>query len=172
MKKIHAGAIGKQTGFSLVELLLAMALISVLLAGFYGLFSVSLRSWVIGNSQTEVQQGARQAVDLMTREIQYSKKEQAVITNSNSQLTIQTGQYGTLQTISYYLDATGSPKTVIRADATGTRAISGASSVNVSVEELVFSSMGNGTVGIRLTVVDLARPGNRVQIDTAVTALN
>ena len=60
----------------------------------------------------------------------------------------------------------------MRADATGTRAISGASSVNVSVEELVFSSMGNGTVGIRLTVVDLARPGNRVQIDTAVTALN
>lgn len=77
--------IQNQSGFSLVELLVAMGLLVILLAGVFGILSVSVSSWMQGSSKTEVQQVARQAMDAMVREIQYAS---SITRNNAASLTI------------------------------------------------------------------------------------
>ena len=165
--------IQKQSGFSLVELLVAMSLLVLLLAGVFGILSVSVTSWVQGSSKTEVQQVARQAVDTMVREIQYAN---SIALNSATSLTVSTVQAGTNKTINYYLDTASSPRIIYRNDGGGARPLTGGSTVNVSISSLTFTLFPtSGTaraVEIRITAVDLAKPTNQVQIETAVTAIN
>jgi len=175
MNKMHIRLkqIQWQSGFSLFELLVAMSLLILLLAGVFGILSVSVTSWLEGSSKTEVQQVARQAVDTMVREIQYAS---SITRNSATSLTIVTVQAGTSKTINYYLDTTTIPQIIYRNDGSGARALTGGSTVNVSVSSLSFTLFpASGTkraVEIRLTAVDLARPTNQIQVETAVTAIN
>jgi type IV pilus assembly protein PilW len=56
-------------GFTLVEVLMAMALSSVVLAALVGTFVVQRRTYVLQEQITEMVQTARAAVDMMSREI-------------------------------------------------------------------------------------------------------
>ena len=58
-----------QSGFTLIELILGLALTSILLAALLNLFFVSLSAWLSGRDKMEAQQTARIAMDAMTREI-------------------------------------------------------------------------------------------------------
>ena len=160
-----------QAGFTLMELLVAMSLMVLLFAGFSGLLSTSVTSWLQGSSRTEVQQVARQTVDLMAREIQYSKQSGLVFTSATN-LSLQTDQYGATQTINYYLNTSVTPNAVYRNDGTGARAVTGSSVVSVSITNLTFTDLGNGTVGVKMTAASVAQPNVSVQVETAVTALN
>ncbi len=158
-----------QAGFTLVELVVAMALMVMLLTGFAGLLSTSVTSWVQGSNRTEVQQVARHAVDMMVREIQYSQRANLVF-NSATRLTLQTSQYGAIRTITYFLDTTASPFVLRRLDGGDTRAMTGA---NVDViAPALFTNLGGGTVGINLFVVSMAQPAVVFQVETAVTPEN
>ena len=56
-------------GFSLVELLIGLALTALLLQALYPVLSVSLLSWRTTAARTEVHQSARLALEAMTRDL-------------------------------------------------------------------------------------------------------
>ena len=58
-----------QQGFSLVELLIAMAISSVVMAGVYNMFYTQQRSYTTQEQVAEMQQNLRAAMQLMSREI-------------------------------------------------------------------------------------------------------
>ncbi len=162
-----------QLGFSLVELLVAMGLLVLLLAAISGVLSVSVNSWLQGSSKTEVQQVARQAMDTMAREIQFAS---SITRNSATSITFTTVQAGSVRTINYYLDTSASPQVIYRNDGSGARPLTGGSNITVSISALTFTLFpASGTaraVEIKMTAVDLNRPANQIQLETAVSAIN
>ena len=162
-----------QQGFSLIELLVAMGLMVLLLAAISGVLSVSVNSWLQGSSKTEVQQVARQAMDTMAREIQYAS---SITRNSATSISFSTVQAGSVRTINYYLDTSASPQVIYRNDGSGARPLTGGSNIPVSISVLRFTLFpASGTaraVEIKMTAVDLNRPANQIQLETAVTAIN
>ena len=162
-----------QQGFSLIELLVAMGLMVLLLAAISGVLSVSVNSWLQGSSKTEVQQVARQAMDTMAREIQFAS---SITRNSETSITFTTVQAGSVRTINYYLDTSASPQVIYRNDGSGARPLTGGSNIPVSISVLRFTLFpASGTaraVEIKMTAVDLNRPANQIQLETAVTAIN
>jgi prepilin-type N-terminal cleavage/methylation domain-containing protein len=168
LKKIKS-----QQGFSLVELLVAMGLLVLLLAAISGVLSVSVNSWLQGSSKTEVQQVARQAMDTMAREIQFAS---SITRNSATSITFTTVQAGSVRTINYYLDTSTIPQVIYRNDGSGARPLTGGSNIPVSISALTFTLFpASGTaraVEIKMTAVDLNRPVNQIQMETAVTAIN
>ena len=58
-----------QRGFTLTELLVAMAMLGLLLTGVYTLQQQGLYSYMVGSAKVEAQQNARVALDLMIREL-------------------------------------------------------------------------------------------------------
>lgn len=162
-----------QQGFSLIELLVAMGLMVLLLAAISGVLSVSVNSWLQGSSKTEVQQVARQALDTMAREIQFAS---SITRNSETSITFTTVQAGSVRTINYYLDTSASPQVIYRNDGSGARPLTGGSNIPVSISVLRFTLFpASGTaraVEIKMTAVDLNRPANQIQLETAVTAIN
>ena len=166
-----------QQGFSLAELLVAVGLLVLLLTGIFSVLSVSVNSWLQGSSKTEVQQVARQAMDTMAREIQYAT---SITRNSATNITFTTVQAGTVRTINYYLDTTASPQIIYRDgnDGNGARPLTGGSNIPISIAALTFTVYPpdpapiKRTVEIKLTAVDISRPTNQIQLETAVTAIN
>ena len=162
-----------QQGFSLIELLVAMGLMVLLLAAISGVLSVSVNSWLQGSSKTEVQQVARQAMDTMAREIQFAS---SITRHSETSITFTTVQAGSVRTINYYLDTSASPQVIYRNDGSGARPLTGGSNIPVSISVLRFTLFpASGTaraVEIKMTAVDLNRPANQIQLETAVTAIN
>ena len=162
-----------QQGFSLIELLVAMGLMVLLLAAISGVLSVSVNSWLQGSSKTEVQQVARQALDTMAREIQFAS---SITRHSETSITFTTVQAGSVRTINYYLDTSASPQVIYRNDGSGARPLTGGSNIPVSISVLRFTLFpASGTaraVEIKMTAMDLNRPANQIQLETAVTAIN
>jgi hypothetical protein len=111
----------------------------------------------------------------MAREIQYAS---SITRNSASSITFTTVQAGVSKTINYYLDTTTNPQIIYRNDGTGNRPLTGGSDIPVSISTLTFTlfppdpAPTKRAVEIKLTAVDLNRPDNQVQLETAVTAIN
>ena len=58
-----------QRGYTLTELLVAMAMLALVLSGVYTLQRQGLYSYMMGSAKVEAQQNARVALDLMIREL-------------------------------------------------------------------------------------------------------
>jgi len=56
-------------GFSLIELMVVLVLLSIIILGLVTFFSGGVRSWIIGQSQLRAQREARMALDMMVKEI-------------------------------------------------------------------------------------------------------
>ncbi len=73
MKTVHnkseIGARDWDGGFSLIELLVAMAIGLLILGAMYGVFNLHGKAFGIQEQIAEMQQTARVAMDIMTREI-------------------------------------------------------------------------------------------------------
>ena len=63
------GSPGRESGFSLVELLVAMTIGTVVLGAMYNVFTVQNKTFSIQEQIVEMQQNARAAMDMMSREI-------------------------------------------------------------------------------------------------------
>lgn len=63
-----------QKGFSIVELMVVVVILSIIVLGLVSIFSGGTRSWISGQSQLEAQRNARQAMDYMVRELRLSDK--------------------------------------------------------------------------------------------------
>jgi prepilin-type N-terminal cleavage/methylation domain-containing protein len=88
-------------GFTLVELLVAMALLGLILAGVFTLQHQGIQSYLTGASRVEVQQNARTALELMVREFRSAQSVTAVGGAADVTFVDQTGA-----TIRYQLTGT------------------------------------------------------------------
>jgi len=75
----------KQRGFSLIELMVVVVILSLLILGLVTFFTGGARSWISGQSQLEAQRNARQAMDRMVREI---REGDSITSGSAISLTI------------------------------------------------------------------------------------
>lgn len=68
MKKVIKIKINSK-GFSLIEMMVALGILSLIIIGLVTFFSGGTRAWVTGQYQLEAQRNARLAMDRMVREI-------------------------------------------------------------------------------------------------------
>jgi prepilin-type N-terminal cleavage/methylation domain-containing protein len=61
-------------GFTLIELMVVVVILSFVVLGLVTIFSGGVRSYISGNAQLEAQRNARQAMDRMVRELRHGKK--------------------------------------------------------------------------------------------------
>jgi len=66
-KKAYIFSKGKM-GFTLLELLVALAIVSIVLAAIYGVFSVSSRNYTTQSVTVDVQQSVRVAMEIMVQD--------------------------------------------------------------------------------------------------------
>jgi len=62
-----------QKGMTLIELMVTMAVLSIIILGLVVFFSGGVRSWITGQYQLEAQRNARQAMESMVREIRHGR---------------------------------------------------------------------------------------------------
>lgn len=77
--------IGNKNGMTLIELVIGMALTTLLMAVIASNLATALNVWKAGKNRSEVESTARLAIDSITREIRYANKLQL---NSKSSITI------------------------------------------------------------------------------------
>jgi prepilin-type N-terminal cleavage/methylation domain-containing protein len=65
--------IKNQKGFSLIEMMVVVVILGLIVLGLVAFFTGGVKSWVAGQSQLEAQRNARQAMDIMVREIREGK---------------------------------------------------------------------------------------------------
>ena len=62
-----------QKGITLIELMITLAVLSIIILGLVVFFSGGVRSWITGQYQLEAQRNARQAMESMVREIRHGE---------------------------------------------------------------------------------------------------
>lgn len=82
LKKRIDGAGASFAGFTLVEMLVAMVIGLIVLAGLYNLFATENKSFSVQEMTVEMQQNARAAMDMMVTEIQMAGYDPAALTSS------------------------------------------------------------------------------------------
>ena len=97
-------------GFTLIELLVAMAVGIIALAAFYGVFTVQNKRFSIEEQIIEIQQNARAAMDILTREIRMAgfnpdaDATSQIITATADTFSFRTDEPGDDSTITYSFD--------------------------------------------------------------------
>lgn len=94
-------------GFTLVEVLIAMGIASLLLGSMYSVYSSSHKSFRVQEQMAEAQQNARAAIQLMTRDIVMAGYSTTPITNkgilfaNSTSLTMQVSGFNETNLVSY-----------------------------------------------------------------------
>lgn len=70
-----------QKGFSLIEMMVVVVILGLIVLGLVTFFTGGARSWMSGQSQLEAQRNARQAMDIMVREI---REGDSIVSGSNA----------------------------------------------------------------------------------------
>ena len=65
--------INTQKGLTLIELMITLAVLSIIILGLVVFFTGGVRSWITGQYQLEAQRNARQAMESMVREIRHGE---------------------------------------------------------------------------------------------------
>ena len=146
---------GKE-GFSLIELMVVVVIIGLIVLGLVTFFTGGARSWIAGQSQLTAQRNARQAMDIMVREIR----------EGNS---IASGSNATSITINYLASFVKSPVTY---SLSGTTISRGGNTLINNVKTLDFNYPDASKVHILLEV-DVDKDGNPdITLDTDVNLRN
>jgi type IV pilus assembly protein PilW len=153
---------GRSTGFTLVELMVAMTIGLIVLAAIYNIFTVQNKSFDVEEQITEMQQNARAAMDIMTREIRMAGYDP----NSNATAKIITA---TASTLSFNLDVPSDNTTITYAFDSGLKKITrtegggGAQPLAENIQAMAFTYYDvNGNV--------TAAPADIRQIKIDITA--
>jgi len=91
--------ISNKKGFSLIEMMVVVVILGLMVLGLVTFFTGGARSWISGQSQLEAQRNARQAMDIMVREI----RESNYINNSSTTINISFNTPFEVGAISYSL---------------------------------------------------------------------
>jgi len=94
----------KNKGFSLIEMMVVVVILGLIVLGLVTFFTGGARSWISGQSQLEAQRNARQAMDIMVREIREGKS----YSGTTSSVTVDIPALGseTAHTVTYNLAGT------------------------------------------------------------------
>jgi len=76
--------------FTLVELLAAMVVLAMLMTIIFGIFNQASKAWLLAENRTENFQGARSALDMMTRELEGAIVATNSLGGSGRSLTLAT----------------------------------------------------------------------------------
>jgi len=93
--------INTQKGMTLIELMITLAILSIIILGLVVFFTGGVRSWITGQYQLEAQRNARQAMESMVREIRHGK---TVDDSSTSTSIVFKTPFNGSPDINYYLD--------------------------------------------------------------------
>jgi prepilin-type N-terminal cleavage/methylation domain-containing protein len=77
-------AMSNERGFSLVELLIAVAVLGLMMAGLLGVQQQGVFAYLVGAGRVEVQQNGRVALDIMTADIRAARSVTAVGAGCNT----------------------------------------------------------------------------------------
>jgi len=92
MKKIIKIILLKnKKGFSLIEMMVVVAILSIIILGLVTFFTGGTRAWVSGQSQLKAQREARQVMDRMVKEIRHG---QSATLNFIDSITIKIPKLG------------------------------------------------------------------------------
>lgn len=98
-----------QKGFTLIELMVVVVILSLIILGLVTLFTGGARSWIAGQSQLKAQREARQTMDWMVKEIRVGKE---IVDGSDISVTVKIpvfdsdGLISGYNNINYELDGT------------------------------------------------------------------
>jgi prepilin-type N-terminal cleavage/methylation domain-containing protein len=98
-----------QKGFTLIELMVVVVVLSLVILGLVTFFTGGARSWIAGQSQLKAQREARQAMDRMVKEIRVGKE---IVAGSDTSVTVKIpvfdsdGLINGYNNINYELDGT------------------------------------------------------------------
>jgi len=89
MKKyfIVKSLFNQNKGFSLIEMMVVVVILGLIILGLVTFFTGGAKSWVAGQSQLEAQRNARQAMDIMVREIREGSE---IITDTDTKIIFDT----------------------------------------------------------------------------------
>jgi len=138
-------------GFSLIELMVVLALLSIIILGLVTFFSGGVRSWISGDNQLRSQREARMAMDIMVKEIRSGKE---VTKNSNWSITVDVPELGSTGAYSVTFSWSGNDGDSLQ------RIVSGTPSYLLSdVYNINFDVLGTKKVEISLQM-DLDNDNN------------
>jgi len=98
-----------QKGFTLIELMVVVVILSLIILGLVTFFTGGARSWIAGQSQLKAQREARQTMDWMVKEIRVGKE---IVDGSDISVTVKIpvfdsdGLISGYNNINYELDGT------------------------------------------------------------------
>jgi len=87
IKYLNKEFFNENNGFSLIEMMVVVVIIGLIVLGLVTFFTGGAKSWVAGQSQLEAQRNARQAMDIMVREIREASE---VTTNDDTKIIFDT----------------------------------------------------------------------------------
>ena len=98
----------RKAGFTLLEVLIAVAILLIMVVGSARFFENSARSWRRNYAQVEIQQGARTAMDEMTQYLRQAQAASVVVyaiaTPANSKISFTVSKDTGIFNIIYYQD--------------------------------------------------------------------
>ena len=95
--------IKNKNGFSLIEMMVALGILSLIIIGLVTFFSGGTRAWVTGQYQLEAQRNARLSMDRMVREIREGKN---IINGSETSITVRVPHFDVNGNIDSYYSVT------------------------------------------------------------------
>lgn len=151
-------------GFTLAEMLVACAIIGMVMAGIFTLQQQGQLAYLWGSARVEVQQNARLALDLMTRELRSAQSITTMGANCNTDTGANTITFNNSSgtSITYSLSGTSSPYILQRA---GSDVIGGVDSFKIFCYGTDGYSYASSAADIRSVKIQLQ---TRVA-DTAVS---
>jgi len=93
-------------GFSLIELMVVVVILGLMVLGLVTFFTGGVRSWISGQSQLEAQRNARQAMDIMVREI---REGESVSIGTTISVTVDIPKLGSVNAHSVTYTWLGTP---------------------------------------------------------------
>ena len=95
----------KNEGFSLIEMMVVVVILGLIVLGLVTFFTGGARSWMSGQSQLKAQREARQAMDIMVREI---REGESVSSGTTTSIIVNIPALGSdpFHTVNYSLSGT------------------------------------------------------------------